>query len=304
MDELDDIIECRFCGYTQLYKIKICSNCNKDLSYIIPEYLNDLSFLECIKLIDDAFFRLESFMNGKIDNYNYFGFNNYFSKLFYECKKEENFTVQNCNLISPYWNLANMLCFYIDKGDYKNENADENDNFYNDSNELCIISNDRINEFCDFETTEYVETKTSITDIIESRQTNQPQQSETPDLPYNSIDAKTIFENKFDKVNEAKIIEYFKKNLVDKKYLTEIELNKYLKQAFELRTAPKQKYNFKNIDSIENIVHVFYKYYKDVTTESTYGRQSDYFNLLKNYFDGFERIHINNFSKQYVSIRN
>lgn len=182
MDELEDVEQCRFCGYIQLYKIKICSNCNKDLCYIIPENLNDLSFLECIKLIDDAFFRLESFMKGKLDYYNYFGFNGYISKLFYECKKEENFTVENCDLISPYWSLTNMLCMYIDKRDFKNENVFENDNFCNDWDELCIISNGRFREFSDFETTEYVETKTSITDIIASRQTDQPQQTEPFDL--------------------------------------------------------------------------------------------------------------------------
>lgn len=120
------------------------------------------------------------------------------------------------------------------------------------------------------------------------------------DLSDTSAVEKITFENKFDKVNEAKIFEYFKINLVEKKYLTEYELNKYLKQAFELRTPPKQKYSFKNIDSIENIVNVFYKYYKDVTTESTYGRQTEYFNLLKNYFTGFEKIHIKNFAKQYI----
>lgn len=129
------------------------------------------------------------------------------------------------------------------------------------------------------------------------------QQTEPLALLDNSIAEKITFENKFDKVTEVKIIEYFKKNLVEKKYLTENELNKYLKQAFELKTPPKQKYDFKNIDSIENIVSVFYNYYKDVTTESTYGRQTEYFNLLKNYFNGFEKIHIKNFSKQYVPIR-
>lgn len=111
---------------------------------------------------------------------------------------------------------------------------------------------------------------------------------------------KESFINKFDKVHETKIIQYFKKNLVEKKYLTESQLNEYLKQAFELRTPPETKYSFNNIDSIENIVNIFYKYYKDITTESTYGRQKEYFNLLKDYFNGFEKIHLKNFSKQYV----
>jgi len=139
---------------------------------------------------------------------------------------------------------------------------------------------------------------------IEPKPIPQQPRPETLDLSDTSAVEKPSFTNEFDKVPESKVIEYFTKNLVEKKYLTEIELNKYLKQAFELRDAPKEKYSFKNIDSIENIVNVFYTYFKEVTTQSTYGRQSEYFNLLKNYFNGFEKIHIKNFSKQYDSIRN
>lgn len=118
------------------------------------------------------------------------------------------------------------------------------------------------------------------------------QQTET-DIP--TIE-ETSFENKFDRVTESDIIDYFTKNLVDKKYITDEVLNKYLKQAFELKIPPQQKFNFINIDSRERIVNVFYRYYKDLAGK-THGRQPEYLNLLKNYFTGFEKINIRNFSR-------
>lgn len=116
------------------------------------------------------------------------------------------------------------------------------------------------------------------------------------DLPKTSAVEKPFFINEFDTVQESKIIEYFTKNLVDKKYISVEVLNNYLKQAFELKTAPKQKFSFENINTKENIVSIFYKYYKE-TAAKPHGKQQMYLDLLKIYFSGFEKINIRNFSK-------
>lgn len=125
--------------------------------------------------------------------------------------------------------------------------------------------------------------------------TNNPE-PEPLDLPKTSAVEKPFFINEFDTVQESKIIEYFTKNLVDKKYISVEVLNNYLKQAFELKTAPKQKFSFENINTKENIVSIFYKYYKE-TAAKPHGKQQMYLDLLKIYFSGFEKINIRNFSK-------
>ena len=105
----------------------------------------------------------------------------------------------------------------------------------------------------------------------------------------------STFENKFDSVNESKVLEYFTKNLVDKKYLSKETLNNYLKQAFELETPPAEKFSFEKAGKMDNVKSVFYKYYQ--LAQSPYGKQPKYLDLLKNYFVGFEKLDPKNFSK-------
>lgn len=105
----------------------------------------------------------------------------------------------------------------------------------------------------------------------------------------------STFKNNFDRTEEKEVFDHFAKNLVEKRYLKQETLNRYLKQAFELKTPPQQKFRFDDIDTKENIVNVFYKYY-DIAGRA-YGRQPEYLNLLKDYFTGFEKINTRNFSK-------
>jgi hypothetical protein len=121
-------------------------------------------------------------------------------------------------------------------------------------------------------------------------------ESNTLDLSSTSTVEKPSFTNEFDSVPESKVIEYFTKNLVENKHLTKETLTAYLKQAFELKTPPKQKYSFENIKTKEKIVSIFYKYYKE-TADKPHGKQQKYLDLLKIYFSGFEKINIRNFSK-------
>jgi len=104
------------------------------------------------------------------------------------------------------------------------------------------------------------------------------------------------FENNFDKVKEIEVFHYFKTNLVDKKYISESVLNEFLKLAFELEIPPTQKFSFIKLNTQKDIVNIFYNYYK-ITAGKPYGKQLEYFNLLKNYFNGFENLNLSNFSK-------
>lgn len=122
-----------------------------------------------------------------------------------------------------------------------------------------------------------------------------PQQSEAE--TDTSTIGKTIFKNKFDNVTENKVFEYFTKNLVEKGYLTKETLTEYLKQAFELKTPPIQKFSFENLPTQAKIRKVFYDYFS-TTAGKPNGRKLEYVKLLGEYFNGFDTAKINtNFSK-------
>ena len=76
------------------------------------------------------------------------------------------------------------------------------------------------------------------------------------------IDQKTpTFINNFDRVEPYVVYNYFKKELVDKKFLTEQELNEYLKYAFEIKEVPIIRFRIKNARTKSVIVAVFYYYF-------------------------------------------
>ncbi|MFY8068538.1 MAG: hypothetical protein ACOVMG_00450 [Flavobacterium sp.] len=105
------------------------------------------------------------------------------------------------------------------------------------------------------------------------------------------------FENNFDNINPTEIYKHFKAGLVEKKYLTEQQLNMYLKAAFELKTIPETLFKIKNAPKKAAIEAVFYEYYKNVAGK-IHGRQNQYAALLGDYFDGFKTTTVSsNFSK-------
>lgn len=130
-----------------------------------------MKFQEIITEINNAFFRLESFMNGSISNYQYFGFNEAFTSLFSEAKKPENFTYNNCKLIGKYWDLIEQIRVDYDRSDFKYTEAYENENFCKDCDEIMYVNWDRIEEFMVFSTPDEIaeaERKFSITDILKA----------------------------------------------------------------------------------------------------------------------------------------
>lgn len=94
------------------------------------------------------------------------------------------------------------------------------------------------------------------------------------------------FINNFDNIQPIEVYKHFKANLVDKGYLTEQELNEYLKTAFELRTIPETLFKLKHTPKKQKIYTVFYTYYKDIAGKK-HEQQTRYVELLGNYFEGY-----------------
>jgi hypothetical protein len=121
-------------------------------------------------------------------------------------------------------------------------------------------------------------------------------------LPTQQTETKTkrgtpIFTNNFDKITTTEIYIHFKAGLVEKKYLTEQELNEYLKAAFELKTKPETLFKIKDAPKKSTIEAVFYNYYKNVAGKP-HGKQNQYAALLGDYFEGYKTKTVSsNFSK-------
>jgi hypothetical protein len=105
------------------------------------------------------------------------------------------------------------------------------------------------------------------------------------------------FTNNFDKITPIEIYNHFKVGLVEIGYLTELELNEYLKAAFELKTIPETLFKIKDAPNKAAIEAVFYTYYKNVAGK-IHGRQKLYAALLGDYFEGYKTTTVSsNFSK-------
>lgn len=113
------------------------------------------------------------------------------------------------------------------------------------------------------------------------------------------INSSFHFENNFDHVNIKNVWSYFKQHLVDTKYLDKVDLEIYLRQGFESKSRPVNKFLFKNVPSKKEIYRVFYLYYKDVAGKP-HGKQKNYASLLGDYFEGYSTDTVStNFSKSY-----
>lgn len=151
-----------------------------------------LSFQEAVKEINNAFFRLESFMNGNITEYKYFGFNRVFTNLFNEAKKRDNFTYENSKLIGKYWELTEQIRVDYDQGDYENadfvwneDNEREVEGFNNDCSEIMFLNQERIEEFhrfISFDVIREEERKVSILDILNSKELSNQQEPKRIEL--------------------------------------------------------------------------------------------------------------------------
>jgi hypothetical protein len=109
-----------------------------------------------------------------------------------------------------------------------------------------------------------------------------PQQTETE-----TEQGMPTFTNNFDNNKTTEIYKHFKAGLVEKGYLTEQELNEYLKAAFELKTKPETLFKLKHTPTKQKIYTVFYIYYKDIS-QKKHERQKEYAALLGDFFEGYK----------------
>jgi hypothetical protein len=113
----------------------------------------------------------------------------------------------------------------------------------------------------------------------------------------------TTFKNNFDSNPPKIVFKHFKEGLVKKGYLTEEELNKFLKAAFENKTKPRHLFSFRNVQSKQKIALVFYTYFKEVS-QKPHGKQRAYCSLLGEYFLGYTTKDVSsNWSKGYKGKR-
>jgi hypothetical protein len=140
----------------------------------------DDSLQSIIARINDAFYKLESFMNGSLPEYRYFDFNLEFTKLFSEIKKYENHTPENLALIDNYWLLMQNLCYDMDKGNYKNDDVCDNADFEKVAGDLHHLHWDRIKEFDQFQPGYEPPKSLSILDIIREYPENKKRTKSPP----------------------------------------------------------------------------------------------------------------------------
>lgn len=117
-----------------------------------------------------------------------------------------------------------------------------------------------------------------LLDEIKTKQNVPPPQPET---------GTPTFTNTFDNIKPTEIYKHFKASLVEKGYLTEQELNEYLKAAFELKTKPETPFKLKHTPTKQKIYTVFYIYYKDIS-QKKHKRQKEYAALLGDFFEGYK----------------
>jgi hypothetical protein len=196
--------------------------------------------------------------------------------LFEECMQEAE-KIQNIDDEIKFW--------YLKKSQYLNQI-----NYQTFNVSAIITTNNHIEVFFD----------KIVTDKIKQLREIQAAQNEIEIKFKTNINDESIipkFENNFDKIKPAEIYKHFKAGLVEKGYLTEVELNEYLKAAFELKKIPETRFKIKDAPNKAAVEAVFYKYYKNIAGK-IHGKQNQYAALLGNYFEGYKTSTVSsNFSK-------
>lgn len=126
--------------------------------------------------INNAFFRLEKFMEGATSIYQTFLFNDAFTIFFNELNKVENINSKNFNLRDGYHSLLYHIDYAFDKSEFKNQDAYENEDFERDCNEICYLHFYRSAEFgisSDLDDSHFK--MPSIVDIIKDAESNNPE---------------------------------------------------------------------------------------------------------------------------------
>ncbi len=164
----------------------------------------------------------------------------------------------------------------------------------NEIQECCQIYKIDFFEICeeiDFSTEYFDSGYTSYKQKIKKEGSNTPKLDSIPELEYKKI------QNNFDSIDIIDVYNHFKMGLVDKNYLTEQELFKYMTAAFEAKSIPHILFKINDAPKKQNIMKVFYEYYKKIAGKP-HGKQKKYASLLGNYFQGYNTENVSsNWSK-------
>lgn len=137
----------------------------------------------------------------------------------------------------------------------------------------------------------------SLLESIDNKESEQAQKEETEKPKAEKQEIAFEFLNNFDNVASKDVYSHFKKGLVKSKMLTENELQNFIIAAFQNQTVLNNKFKFKNFETKDKVMKVFYEYYKHIAGKP-HGKQKKYAALLGNYFQGFKTSTVSsNFSK-------
>lgn len=124
---------------------KIILNARKKFQHNIIK-LREQHPIPCVNIeaiildINNAFYRLEKFMEGSVVVYQSFLFYDAFTIFFNELNKIENITAMNHHIRDGYQYFISQLYYAYDKSEFKNLNAFDNEDFNRDCNELFYIN--------------------------------------------------------------------------------------------------------------------------------------------------------------------
>lgn len=197
---------------------------------------SELSYETVVKKLNDAFFKLEAFMTGAINDYKSFDFNTAFTELFYFTRKSENFTYDNCKCIGEYWQLTEQIRRDYDHADFENTKAYKNKAFCRDCNVITSIAFDRVEEFANFATPDEVNFETrkkTISDLMKPIKTYKTEEVNTDrnDIKLNVKQFNTV-DNVIDKQKKTALI-LFTEKLCDVTILNETPFSELFPWYFE-----------------------------------------------------------------------
>ncbi|MGN7986058.1 hypothetical protein ACTJKC_01895 [Pedobacter sp. 22226] len=179
---LKEIKNCPSCEALLEVDKDICDHCGYQyLSPVLTGEETRMTFAELTEEIDNAFFRLENFMEGKLKHYTSYDFSWAFTMLLHKAEGAENYNIRNVSRIENYFTLLCQLRYDFDKTDYPNKNANGNEDFISDMNDISHLAWDQAHEFTRFQTPESHQTRSkkySISDVISGKEMETPTTSE------------------------------------------------------------------------------------------------------------------------------
>lgn len=256
-----------------------------------------IKFNELVDSINNAFFRLESYMNGSLKEYSYYGFYDYFAILFIEAKKSHNFTLSNCQLISQYWALTEQISVDYDKSDFTNQDAYDNVDFCKDCEEIAFLNYHCIEDFNAFITQDEIDLankKFSISEIIKNSDTNHSMANDKIKLDSNfsSSNYMNFEKSLIDKINNGmlRLSHYYNSISLDKP----IYFSKDILRLLKLYQTDVKYRNENNLDFLKHISYWLLNF--EYTYDKSNAANFDNKKLADIYEEYFSNIYVDGYN--------